>query len=71
MGSVSKMLELIGYKKNYCIFVSIFEKAVSDLIPFLISFFVFVLIFSVVIIFMNGDLDVEDDSEYLGISFIL
>ena len=68
---MSRILEFIRYKKNYCVFVSIFEKALVDLLPFISSFFVFVVIFSVIIIFMKGDLDKEDDNEYKSIPFIV
>jgi hypothetical protein len=64
------MLELITYKKEYCIFVNIFEKALVDLLPFIISFFLFVIIFAIIIIFMQAGLD-KDDEEYSGLPFYL
>jgi hypothetical protein len=48
--------------------VSIFEKAMVDLIPFISSFFIFVIIFSFVIIFMKAGLD-TDGEEYKDLPF--
>ena len=64
------MLEFIRYRKDYCIFVNIFEKSTDGLMPFINSFFVFVLIFTVIIIFMQAGLDTED-GEYLGLPFYI
>jgi hypothetical protein len=69
IGSFSKMLEFIRYRKDYCLFVNIFEKALKELLPFIISFFIFVIIFSIIIILMQGSLDLEDDDEYRGVPF--
>jgi hypothetical protein len=68
IGAFSRLLELVRYRKEFCIFVNIFEKAFVELIPFIISFFVFIFLFTVINIFMQADLDVEDD-EYTGLPF--
>ena len=70
IGAMTKILELIRFRKEYCIFVNIFEKALVELIPFIVSFFVFVFLFTIIDIFMHVDLDMEDD-EYMGLPIFL
>lgn len=70
IGAFSRLLELIRYKKEYCIFVNIFERAFVELTPFIISFFVFVLIFAIINIFMQAGLEMEED-EYTGLPFFV
>lgn len=58
LGAFARILEFIKYRKDYCIFVNIFEKALVELLPFIISFFIFVSIFVIVIILMQADLEI-------------
>ena len=68
---VSRMLEYIRYDKKYCVFVNIFEKSLVDLIPFIISFIVFIQVFSLIIILMQGSLSINDPTDYNGIPFFI
>jgi hypothetical protein len=63
------MLQFIRYKEQYCIFVNIFNKVLEELQPFIITFFVFKIMFGFVIILMQAEVD-NNDEDYKGMSIL-
>lgn len=55
------MLQFIRYNEYYCMFVNVFNKVIEELSTFIITFFVFTIVFSFVIILMQADVDAEGD----------
>lgn len=54
---MSKVLYLIRYMKSFCMFVKVFTNVLNDLQPYLFSYIVFIMAFSFIIIFMQGEVD--------------
>lgn len=63
------MFQFIRYKEQYCIFVNIFNKVLEELQPFIITFFVFKIMFGFVIILMQAEVD-NNDEDYKGMSIL-
>ena len=57
IATFSRLLNYIRYSKNFCMFVNIFTRVLSDLRQYLISYFVFIILFSVILILIQGDVE--------------
>ena len=68
MGSATKILQYIRYKEEYSFFVQMFTSVIIELIPLMMAFVMFTIVFSLISIVMQVNVDEgEDNDDYRGV----
>ena len=62
-GSTIKLLSYIRFKEEYSFFVQMFTSVIIELIPLMMAFVMFTIIFSLISIIMQVNVDEGDDGD--------